>query len=587
MPPGMIRHVEAVASLNTEAVAVRAANHLSSEAAGWQGLVNGGRLTIPPNTTRRAILDLNNYYCVYPSVTVSGGKGAVIRIQWAEALYEPGTGALSSGGEANARSKGNRDQIEGKEFIGVGDIFRPEGGRNRLFETLWWEPGRYVEIMVCTGAEALTLERLTLRETRYPFEPESKLACSDERWARLTPIAVRVIQMCSHETYFDCPYYEQLMYVGDTRLQVLTTFALSRDSRLPRKALRMFEASRFVDRGLTQSRYPSRVAQIIPPFSLWWTAMVHDYALWRGDPDFVRSLLPGVRTVLETYLQLRNRDGLVQAPAGWNFMDWVPEWTTTTNDVRNWGVPPDGEFGANGLINWLTILSLRLIADVEEWMGESELAARDRREAANLATSADRAFWDARRNLYAEDVKHQHFTEHTQCLALLSGCLDAGRQAKVAAALVADPALARTTIYFAHYLFEVLRLSGRMDVLFNRMELWFGLEAQGFKTTFEEPEPSRSDCHGWGAHPLYHYFATILGIRPIGMGFQTVRIQPQLGPLQQACGTLVHPQGDIIVELSRRNGRLAGTIELPAGISGQFVDGQTVRDLKPGWQRIG
>src|SRR6201995_5293651 len=50
--------------------------------------------------------------------------------------------------------------------------------------------------------------------------------------------------MCSHETYMDCPYYEQLMYVGDTRLQVLTTFATSRDDRLPRKALEVFDFSR-------------------------------------------------------------------------------------------------------------------------------------------------------------------------------------------------------------------------------------------------------------------------------------------------------------------------------------------------------
>ena len=37
--------------------------------------------------------------------------------------------------------------------------------------------------------------------------------------------------MCAHETYMDCPYYEQMMYVGDTRLEVLTTYAISRDDR--------------------------------------------------------------------------------------------------------------------------------------------------------------------------------------------------------------------------------------------------------------------------------------------------------------------------------------------------------------------
>ena len=48
-----------------------------------------------------------------------------------------------------------------------------------------------------------------------------------------------------------------------------------------RKAIEMFDQSRMAN-GLTQSRYPSRVRQIIPPFSLWWVGMVYDYALWRG-----------------------------------------------------------------------------------------------------------------------------------------------------------------------------------------------------------------------------------------------------------------------------------------------------------------
>ena len=32
--------------------------------------------------------------------------------------------------------------------------------------------------------------------------------------------------MCAHETYMDCPYYEQLQYGGDTRLEILATYSL-------------------------------------------------------------------------------------------------------------------------------------------------------------------------------------------------------------------------------------------------------------------------------------------------------------------------------------------------------------------------
>ncbi|MEZ4556023.1 MAG: hypothetical protein R2854_06150 [Caldilineaceae bacterium] len=109
------------------------------------------------------------------------------------------------------------------------------------------------------------------------------------------------------------------------------------------------------------------------------------------------------------------------------------------------------------------------------------------------------------------------------------------------ASLLSDPSLTRTTIYFTHYLFETYRLLDQPAALFERMGLWFELAAQGFKTTPEQPEPSRSDCHGWGAHPLYHYFATLLGIRPAGLGFDEVEIRPMPGDLTHLSGEMVHP----------------------------------------------
>jgi hypothetical protein len=371
----------------------------------------------------------------------------------------------------------------------------------------------------------------------------------------------------------DCPYYEQLMYAGDTRLEVLTTYVMTRDDRLPRKALRMFDVSRLPS-GLTQSRYPSRVTQIIPPFSLWWVAMVHDYALWREDLDFVRALMPGVRGVLDRFHHFLNADGLVEAPAGWNFTDWAPEWAA--------GVPPDGELGVSGVINWQFALVLTLAARLESWLGEPALATRADTRAAALAARLIDRFWDEARGLFADDLQHQHYSEHTQCLAILSGLLDPTRQRRVADGLLRHADLTRTTIYFSHYLFATYGALGMIDALFERMELWFELPALGFTTTPEQPEPSRSDCHAWGAHPLYHYFAAVLGIRPARPGFATVKIRPQLGHLTYARGILVHPRGEISVDIRVEEDGLHGRIALPLGVSGQLQIGERRHTLAGG-----
>jgi hypothetical protein len=591
---GTVRLVVAVDQETTASLPIRAIDNLAAEQTDWQNLLTPPpspdegdasigplvAVTVPPHTRRRVLIDLDDYYCAYPELTLRGGAGATVRVHWQEALFE----------ETKTWAKGNRDAIEGKFFTsiwnntdGVGDVFRAAGGDEpRRFTTLWWQCGRFVEVLVTTADEPLVIERLAFQETRYPLENHGEFAASDERLAGIVPIMVRAMQMCSHETYFDCPFYEQLMYAGDTRLEVLTTYVMTQDDALPRKALTLFDASRLTSgrlSGLTQSRYPAHILQIIPPFSLWWIGMVHDYALWRGDLAPVRERLAGVRAVIDAYLaQRRPEDGLITAPIGWNFVDWVPGWKD--------GMAPGAEAGqVSGVHNGHLVYTLLRVAELEHAVGEPELAARAKRVAIEIATASE-AFWSDERGLFADDLAHTSFSEHTNCLAVLTGLMSPERTARVAEGLLNDPELARATIYYRHYLFETLFALGQPEAFRERLDLWFGLVAQGFKTTVEMPEPSRSDCHAWGAHPLFHYHASVLGVRPASLGFATVRIAPQLGTLDWARGRTPHPAGEIVTEFVRDGASLHGTIVLPDGITGTFTDGTRTLDLVPGENRL-
>lgn len=562
------RYADGVASTATKHTPVREASSDAGLVSAWQGLLDDGTpLRMPARTACRIILDFQNYMCAYSELRVSGGAGARIRIHWAEGLFEGIEGEISGGGAADARGKGDRSVIDQKCFIGEGDVFLPDGGVERRFEPLWWSAGRYVEVTVETAEAPLVIEGLRFNETRYPMEWEGRLQSGDPRWDVVARLSLRTLQACAHETYMDCPYYEQLQYFGDTRLQILTGFTVTRDVRLPRKALRMAFASILREQGQAQSRYPSRVAQVIPPNSLWCVSMLHDFALWRGEPAFVRSLMSGARELLESFLNLLTSEGLMRSPEGWNLVDWVPEWTATTGDFRNWGIPPDGESGISGVLNWQFVYALRRAAELEAWLGEEELSVRWLRHANALAERLDAAFWVSGRNLYADDRGHRHFSEHAQCLALLSGALDAERTREVADALFQDAGLARATIYCSHYLFECAASVGNLQPLLDRMEsLWFPLQKMGFVALPEEPEPCRSDCHAWGAHPLYHYYATLLGIRPDGLGGEQLLIRPRPGANQQASGVLPHFLGDVVVEVEDDGQRTRGRVELPAGL---------------------
>jgi alpha-L-rhamnosidase len=570
--PFLVRHVQAIAGNGgyEKCLPVLAADHLPGEAGRWQAMLDGkDSLTIPACTGRRVIVDMQNYYCAYPQLRVSGGADASVRIAWAEALYDQAT----DGKAKRAITKGNRGEILGKIFDGPGDVFEPDGGEDREFQTLWWQAGRYLEIYVQAGLSPLIINELTLRQTHYPYQFDGKFICSDQALEDVIPPALRTLEMCSHETYMDCPFYEQLMYAGDTRLEVLVTYAWCHDDRLPRKAIDMIDYSR-LNRGLTQSRYPSQAVQVIPPFSLYWILMVHDYLMWRNDRGFVLGHLPGVRAVLEFFRQNIGDDDVLKSPPGWNFMDWVPQWDC--------GVGPGGMGGQSGLLNWHLVMTLQAAVELENLSGEGLLANRNSLLAARLVAAIDRTFWDESRGMYADDPQHKCFSEHTQCFAILSGMLAPDKRQRVIAGLLTAPDLTQTTIYFRHYLFEAYQQAGRMDAMAGRMGLWLDLKKLNCVTTLEMPEPSRSDCHAWAAHPIYHYLASVLGVRPSGPMFASVRIQPQLGTLAHAAGTVVHPNGLIKVDLHSQADRLSGTVELPDGLKGELVwRGKTIQLNSP------
>lgn len=65
----------------------------------------------------------------------------------------------------------------------------------------------------------------------------------------------RTARLDAHETYMDAPYWEQLQYVGDTRIQALISYVVSGDARLARQAIT----------NIDESRTPSTLASSIRP----------------------------------------------------------------------------------------------------------------------------------------------------------------------------------------------------------------------------------------------------------------------------------------------------------------------------------
>lgn len=532
---------------------------------------SSGAFLMPPDNEIEVLIDLETYLCAYPQLRISEGRGAELSLEWAESLFEADAGRSVK----PDTPKGRRDEVEGKVFHGFGDSWRSGGASGVDLPVFWWRSGRYLRLILRTGPESLRLESFTLRRTGFPVQNDGRFTCDRPEMNALWPILAAGLEHCAHEQWVDCPYYEQLSYVGDHTATALGGYCLSREDTLTRRSLELFDWSRH-ENGWVAERYPSSIRQDSFTYAMLYPCLVRDYAYWRRDEAFVQSLLPGIRAMMHECLAWQGGDGLVHAVPGWGFVDWVPEWDR--------GCPPGAEAGDSSLVNLHLSRALGAWAELEAVCGEKGLIPWIGGLRARLNARIKSKYWSPESSLMADDSSRGHFSEHAQVWSLLSGVLtEAEQHACLRAWLSGAVTLAPMSIYFSHYGFEALYAAGESDAFFDRLRFWTALKAQGFHTTPERPEPSRSDCHGWGAHPLFHFFASIAGIRPASPGFRTVRISPMPGGLNHICLSLPHPDGALTFERVRRgDGRVDLRIGLPGHLTGKFVHGEVERPLEAG-----
>jgi alpha-L-rhamnosidase len=515
---------------------------------------SAGPVTIAANSHVHLLLDRKTLVTGYPQLTVSSGAGSRIRLTYAEALYDA------------KQQKGDRDEVGARQPLGLHDSFLPDGGQRRTFEPLWWRTWRYLDLDIQTGAAPLTLDSLTAAFSAYPFEERASFDGRDADLTKIWEISWRTARLDAHETYMDTPYYEQLQYVGDTRIQALISYAVAGDDRLARQAISAFDNSRMPN-GLTQSRYPTSQPQIIPTFSLLWIGMLHDYWMYRPDPGPVKEHLPGTRTVLQWFSQYEQPDGLLRKLPWWSFVDWVPS-----------GELPNYDSHGESCTTTLQYLgALEDAADMERAFGDTALAASEKSRAQHVRSGLKAKCWDPTRKLVADNPSHTTFSQQTNVLGILFDVVPREEQQTVLKQVMSiEPGTAPggilgSSYYFRFYLARALEHAGLGDNYLSSLRPWRELLPLHFSTWPETPGETRSDSHAWSAHPAYDLLTLVAGIAPGSPGFATVRISPHLGELPNVTARYPHPLGTIEVHFQRKGSALSGSIHLPQSLTGYLL----------------
>ncbi len=518
---------------------------------------------IPANTSVHLLFDQSFETTTFPVLKFNSGKNAVINLTYAEALYVNEADSIDW---RTQNQKGNRNEIEGKHIVGVKDEIISNGNSNQTFTALSFRTYRYVALDITTKDEALTIDDLYGMYTGYPFKMNSGFASSDTSLNKILEVGWRTARLDAQETYTDCPYYEQLQYVGDTRIQALVSLYNSGDDRLMRNAISDIAYSTLAE-GLTESRYPHNIHQEIPTFSLIWISMLHDYFMYRSDTNFIKDQLRISRGVLSFFQKFQQADGSLKNAPYWEFTDWV--------DAPGWdgGAAPVDKDGNSALLDLQLLMAYESAYDLEKNTGMNAYANLYLMQINQLKKIIQQKYWDDNKKLFSDTKEKKYYSQHANALAIITGVANATTAHEIGKKLMEDNSLVKASVYFRFYLYQALTKAGYGDDYLNWLGIWKDNLAMGLTTWSEidDLNHARSDCHAWGSSPNIEMYRIVLGIDADAPGFSKVKIEPHLGALTNASGTIPHPNGNIKASYVLQNGNWNVDITLPQTITGRFV----------------
>ena len=514
-----------------------------------QFITGNDPITIPPNTMTSILLDQTYLTIGYPIIITSKGENSQVKITYSEALYD------------DTGKKGNRNEIEGKTIQGYSDIILPDGGDERLIKTTWLRTYRYVQIDIETKDNPLVIEDFYGIYTAYPFKQKASFSSTDSKLTDIWEVGWRTAQLCAGETYMDCPYWEQLQYLGDTRIQALISLNVSGDDRLMKNAIKQADRSR-IPEGLTLSRGPSYIPQIIPSFSLYWIAMVHDYYMYREDDAFIKSCLPGIQAVLAWFERRMDTNDMLGGLDWFNFSDWTEGFAC--------GAPSGVDQGNSALVSLNFVYALDRASELFAHFGKNMEADRYKKLADQIRSGVYQNCWNDTKKLMADTPEKNNYSQHTNIFSILTDCIKDENTEDLMDQILNNESLIQTTIYYKFYLFQSLQKTGLADIYLPLLKPWETMLNEGLTTFAEGDYKDRSDCHAWSASPLYDLIATVGGIKPGSPGFRSVLIEPALGSLSELNISMPHPKGEIQMDLIRNGNKLDAEVVLPEELSGEF-----------------
>lgn len=524
----------------------------------WEQLLEDNRsLNIPANQTEIVEISAGAEETGYLHLAVSGGKNATIKIVQSEAYVKPETEVVNG---LTIHVKDDREDAENGQLVGFHDTYKVAGDGTfdypEVYSPFWLRTFRFIRLEITTADEPIQITQFDYEYTAYPLHVTTKVETSDSSLSDIWKLSERTLRLCMHETYEDCPYYEQQQYAADTRTQILYTYAIAADDRLARKAINDFQCSQFPD-GVINASSPNFEENIIPTFSISYIYMVYDHMMYFDDLDLLNDNMPTIDRILSYFDRnltaegyVDNLGGLNQVSRYWSFIDWTTQWNKTS------GVPTAVKQGPITMESLWYLYGLQAAVKIAEHLKRTDLVENYHNRIQTLA-NAIKNNCIGKNGMLQDGPGVEEYSQHAQVFGILTGILskEQGR-INLSKTIQHRSEYAQCSVALAFYLFAAMKTVGLYAFSDQYWDIWRRMLKKNCTTSVEAEAGERSECHAWGALALYELPSTILGVTPASPGYRKANIDPTVGYLHSASGTVLTPRGLISVNWRLRDGEM-------------------------------
>lgn len=385
-----------------------------------------------------------------------------------------------------------------------------------------------------------------------PMEYKGSFTCSDDLLNKIWKVGAKTVHLNMQEYLWDGIKRDRLVWIGDCHPETSTASMVFGETEVVKNSLD------FVRDATPMPNWMNG----LPSYSMWWVKIHRDFYFDSGNYEYLSEQKDYIVDLMNHVLS--TIDGSKTS---------IKRFFVDHSSIDT----PDDEPGLYAML----IIGLESGAEILSILDcEKELVAKCKEAANNL-----------RKNSFP-NIKNKN----TSALTALAGIEDLNR---ICSKVIEPNDAHGISAFLGYYALISLYKNGKTKKALDYIrDFWGGMIKMGATTFWEEfdldwmkgtsgvdvPEKDGipcihvpfgkscyvglrlSLCHGWASGPTSFLSRYVLGVKPVEAGYKKIKIEPNLGDLEFACGDIPTPYGNIHVFHKNVNGKIETQYELPYGV---------------------